>query len=147
MNLQLPARLIELFGRYRQINSILDENWRDVTSKDFFSNFVDPVNSGWNTFHRQTNEALATIKRLHSENEDGEARLSKAISDLNIQLYHTPLKGELHYHVKSDSESVDILIPERYYYVTQNDDRLLEYVRKYVPDADENTRISLKRML
>lgn len=66
MNLRLPAQLIELFGRYRQLNSILNENWRDTASKDFFSNFVDPVNSGWKTFHRQAEEASATLKRINA---------------------------------------------------------------------------------
>ncbi|MDE7396619.1 MAG: hypothetical protein K2M98_02715, partial [Muribaculum sp.] len=132
MNIKLPARLIELFGLYRQLNSVLDDNWRDVASKDFFSNFVDPVNSSWKTFHRQTEDASMEINRLNDTTESEENQLRKAIEDIHTQLYHSPLRGEMHYSVHADSGSVDILIPEKMYRVTQDDDLLLEYVQDYV---------------
>ena len=92
MNVTLPARLIELFGRFRQLNSILNENWRDVASKDFFSNFIDPVNSGWKTFHRQTEDASQTISRLNSSVESNAALLRKLISTVSNELYHNSLE-------------------------------------------------------
>lgn len=147
MNIRIPARLIELFGLYRQLNSMLNDNWRDVASKDFFSNFVDPVNSGWKTFHRQAEDASIAISRLNDATESEEYQLKKAIGELNIQLYHSPLKGEIHYSVGADSGTVDILIPEKMYNVTQDEDLLLEYVQDYVPDADEDTPISSHGML
>lgn len=142
MNLRLPTQLIELFGRFRQINSILNENWRDTASKDFFSNFVDPVNSGWRTFHRQAQEASETIKRIRSTADSNEYQLRKSMSDLTCQLSHSLMGLQQHYSVNTDGGFVDILVPSgKCGCGSTNDKGFREYMSQYVPEIDDETPI------
>lgn len=143
MNLRLPAQLIELFGRYRQLNSILNENWRDTASKDFFSNFVDPVNSGWKTFHRQAEEASATLKRISSTRDSNESLLRKTMSNLSSNLSHSQMGLHQHYSVETDSGFVDILVPWSKVRST-NDKEFREYMSGYFPEIDEDTPIVIR---
>ena len=141
MNVTLPARLIELFGRFRQLNSILNENWRDVASKDFFSNFIDPVNSGWKTFHRQTEDASQTIRRLNSSVESNAALLRKLISTVSNELYHNSLEGQQHYTVYTDDRSVDVLVPLSE--CSGNQDEMRAYLSTIVDGVDDDTPIEV----
>lgn len=139
MNVTLPARLIELFGRFRQLNSILNENWRDVASKDFCSNFIDPVNSGWKTFHRQTEEASQTIRRMNSSAESNVALLKKLLGSVSNELYHNTLEGQQHYTIHTDGGSVDVLVPLSE--CRGNQDDMRAYFSTFIVGVDEDTPI------
>lgn len=139
--IKLPGRIIELFGRFRQLNSILNENWRDVASKDFFSNFVDPVNSGWKTFHRQVDDASNSLKRLSNSMESAERNLLRSIDRINAELSNSPLQGYVHCTILSYS-SIDFLMPPGSDSGSEEGRR--EYASRIDPSIDESTIIGSK---
>lgn len=145
MTLRLPSRIIELFGRFRQLNSILNENWRDVASKDFFSNFIDPVNSGWKTFRRQSEEASQTIKKLSSTAESNEFQLRKFIEGLSADLMNSSIRDYTHCTIHGDNGDMDILVPP--WENTMNEDSRREYAMMYDPSVDEDTRVENKGLI
>lgn len=141
MNLKLPARIIELFTMYRRLNSVLDENWRDVSSKDFFSNFVDPVNSGWKQFHEQTNEALQSVRTIDSSTEQDEFQLHRMADEVTAIVNNNGLSRYIHCRVHLWGGAIDFLVPpsEAHYLATESS--RLEYVMDKFPDADEDTKV------
>lgn len=145
MTIKLPSRIIELFGRFRQLNSILNENWRDVASKDFFSNFIDPVNIGWKTFRRQSEEASQMIKKLNSSAESSEFQLRKFMGNLTSELMQSSVRGYTHCTIHGDNGDMDILIPPGVN--TMNEDSRREYAMMYDPSVDEDTRVENKGLI
>lgn len=145
MTIKLPSRIIELFGRFRQLNSILNENWRDVASKDFFSNFIDPVNVGWKTFRRQSEEASQMIKKLNSSAESSEFQLRKFIDGLSSDLMNSSLRGYTHCIIHGENGNIDILMPP--WENAMNEDSRREYAMMYDPSIDEDTRVESKGLL
>lgn len=142
MTIKLPSRIIELFGRFRQLNSILNENWRDVASKDFFSNFIDPVNMGWKTFHRQSEEASQMIKKLNSSAESSEFQLRKFMEGITSELMHSSVSGYTHCTIHGDNGSIDFLMPPGEN--TNDEDSRREYASNYVHSIDEDTCVENK---
>lgn len=145
MTLKLPSRIIELFGRFRQLNSILNENWRDVASKDFFANFIDPVNIGWRTFHRQSEEASQMIKKLNSSAESSEFQLRKFIGGLTGELMQSSVSGYTHCTIHGDNGSIDVLMPPGEN--TMDEDSRREFACNYDSTVDEDTRVENKGLV
>lgn len=139
MNLRLTSRLIELFGRYKQLNALLDEAWRDDSAKDFFSNLVNPVNNGWASFHRQTDDVLASIHRLDKEFEGNNDSLQGAINSLYSDL-ECKLDGNFHCRAYDDrAHATDYLI--RGLGITHNE-AVLQAIMDIDPTVDETYRAS-----
>ena len=145
MTIKLPSRIIELFGRFRQLNSILNENWRDAASKDFFSNFIDPVNIGWKTFRRQSEEASQMIKKLNSSAESSEFQLRNFMGNLTSELMQSSVSGYTHCTIHGENGDMDILIPPGEN--TMNEDSRREYAMMYDPSVDEDTRVENKGLI
>lgn len=141
MNLKLPARIIELFTMYRRLNSVLDENWRDVSSKDFFSNFVDPVNSGWKQFHQQTDEATHAIQEVDRATEEEGYRMRRMADEILSIVNNSELRGYVHCRAHLQNGLLDFLVPPSDVPEIATESGLLEYVMARFMDADEDTKV------
>lgn len=141
MSLKFPARLIELFTMYRRLNSILDENWRDASSKEFFSNFVDPVNSGWKQFHQQTDEATHTIKQLEGMTQNEEHHLRQVSDEIASIVNGAGVRQYGHCRVHLSNSIIDLLVPPNEIHLLATEQGRLNYAMKRVPEADEHVNI------
>ena len=143
--IKLPGRIIELFGQFRQLNSILNENWRDVASKDFFSNFIDPVNSSWKTFHRQVEEASNSLKRVSSSIESNEYQIMRMADKFDTELHNNHLANYVHCTLHDGNEHIDFLMPGNLN--TGSEEGRKEYALRFYPHIDEDTRVETNGML
>lgn len=112
MSLKFPLRLIEYFGRFRQMNLLVSENWRDSSAQNFFTEFVDPINNGWGKFRRDVDTALDEIKRFEREYSEVEQDIQRSL----VELYHTDLcnlNGKCICRVRDDAGREQHFIADR----------------------------------